>query len=294
MIKHIVFALFLGMAVLAPLQPATAQQVASWIKTPKDNRQPLKISMARMPVTADGEKNAFVIRLSTEYNTTGCAKFGKIPYTMEFQMKKLKIDAGEPAGIDAMRKSRDKKPCPNRSFYPSAEIPLSPAILKENGTTLVEFGTPGNVNGYDIKVTDHSVELTPSKESPSTGTRYAPRNIDYLKNPMKLWFYPEGTVILKAGSDSDSADIAGEIQKLAGSKGLVPLESELPGFTSPLEDEDSFYYVDKSGMVAKDPNIAESVSLGSINVPSTIYGAEGPQQSSHSVQVFAHAPGDYE
>lgn len=293
MIKRIVFALFLGMTVFTPLQPAKAQQVASWIKTPKDNRQPLKISLARLPAMADGEKNAFVIRLSTEYNTTGCPKFSKIPYTMEFQMKKLKIDAGEPAGIDEMRRG-NKKPCPSRSFYPTAEIPLSPAILKQNGTTLVEFGTPGNINGYDINVTDNFVELTPSKESPSTGNRYAPRDIDYLKNPMKLWFYPEGTVILKAGSDSDGVDMAAEIQKLAGSKGLIPLESELPGFTSPLEDEDSFYYVDKSGMIAKDPNIAESVSLGSINVPAKIYGAEGPQQTSRSVQVFAHAPGDYE
>lgn len=294
MIKRMYLAIFLGFAAVAYPHIASAQ-VASWVRTaPQDTRQPLMISLARVSPDISKEakeKNAFILRLSSQYAMTGCARTGKIPYTINFIASRMKIDAGEPV----LRVQNNlNQSCKKTSFYPSADIILSPAMLKEKGIETIEFGIANNITSYDIKVTENSVALAPSKDGPNTGSRYRPMPMDSIVDPMKLWFYPAGTVVLKAGVTDDTPNLSEQVAAVAASRGLVPLESVMPEFNSPLADPDSFYYVDKSGRLSNQLGMEESVSVGTIDIPVTVYGAEENITTTHAVQVFAHSPGAYE
>ncbi|HEY8192184.1 MAG TPA: hypothetical protein VIG74_07145, partial [Alphaproteobacteria bacterium] len=109
-----------------------------------------------------------------------------------------------------------------------------------------------------------------------------------LKDSMKLWFYPEGTVMLYApGTDVANPQLPEKIYALATARGLIPLEEIYPDFKSPLVKNDFYYYVDKTG------NTGEG-TFGTVNVDHTVYGLKADYPTYREIPVMAKLPGEME
>jgi hypothetical protein len=241
----------------------------------------------------------------------GCPVVRELPYTTEFQDNVLNIGAGHFKVDYNNLPLHPEYECGGRAAYPTANVPLSLAMLKENGTEKIRFQTniqseyPGEDSEYDISEADyfnivygdHYIQLKAEKPQVVDEPSYQPSiTMDHVKNPMKLWFYPKGTVILRASGAPKGADMKGAMDSIARAHSLVPLETVYKEFTSPIDDPDSFYYVDKSKKqyVAAKEGIKDGIPLDTITMPSTVYGAEGDETIERSVQIFAHTPNAYE
>jgi hypothetical protein len=283
---------------------ASAQSVDSGVDAVSDpapdnavykDLQPAVISLSRP--AKGGKAGDFIIRLASRYGQSGCQHIGKVGYSLEFQDMYLNIGALQYAVDMDNLPLHPEYQCGARVVYPSAEIPLNVAMLKQNGTEQIRFQDTGESNYYDVIYGDHYIEIAPQPPKVFAEPRYQPaKNFGNVKNPLKVWLYPVGTVILRASNVPHGTNIRGQIDALARQHHLVPLDSVIKGFTSPIDDANSFYYLDKSKKldVAKQEGIADGITLGTIDIPATVYGATGDESIELPVKIFAHTPSAYE
>jgi hypothetical protein len=267
----------------------------------------IMVSLARPEKGKDGD---FILHLSGRYGMSGCPKISELPYKTEFQDNYLDIGAGHYSiDMDDLPLHPEYE-CSGHSVYPAANIPLSLGLLKEHGTDQIRFQTdiqapPGSNGDYDISEADyfdivygeHYIQLVPQAPQVADEPSYVSSTVrSEVKNPLKLWFYPKGTVILRVSGAPKGADIRGALDSLARAHSLVPLDSVIKDFTSPIDDPDSFYYVDKSKkqFVAKKDGIRDGIPLDTISMPATVYGADGDESIEQPIQIFAHTPNAYE
>lgn len=271
---------------------ARAQTAPSTGPVVSRNLETTMVALGRVP----GDNTRFTIRLMGRYGLTGCPKVGHIPYAMTFQDIYLDISAGDYRVDMNDLPQHPEYQCGGRTVYPSATIPIDMKALKANGTQQIRFETLGQVDYFDVVRTPHYLELDEQRPRSSATPRYQPMVIPSLKNPLKIWLYPPGTVILKIAGSAPAGNAQGQVDAVARAKGLTPLNEIWPDFVSPLTDTGSFYYVDKTKArtVANDPNIAAGINVGSITLHGTVYGATGDETVDRPVPVFAHRPGAFE
>jgi hypothetical protein len=267
------------------------------------------VSLAR---PAKGKEGDFIIRMTDLFGHSGCPKIGEVPYQTDFQDTILNVQTGHFKVDFNNLPLHPEYECSGKTVYPAANIPLSVGMLKEKGTSKIRFQTnvqsayPGMASDdydisepdyFDVVYGDHFIQLSPEKPQIVDIPRYLPNvTMDNVKNPLKLWFYPKGTVILRASGAPKGADLRAALDSLARAHSLVPLDSIIKDFTSPIDDPDSFYYVDKSKkqFLANKEGIKDGIPLDVIHMPATVYGADGDESTEQPIQVFAHTPYSYE
>ncbi len=252
----------------------------------------MNISLARVPGGAWGD---FVLRVVSDYGMSGCPKISNIGYSSELQGGTVAVVIGDYSLDMRDLPSAPQYQCASRQFYPTAEIPLNATALASNNINQVRFEIPGpRFEVYDLKQGDDYVQLTPGPLL-SPRPKIHPLQNEYVKNSLKLWLYPEKTVILKVGGVDDTVtDVKKAVQELAESKGMTPLESVIKDFKSPLADPNSFYYVDNRSAVTGDAKAMDGVQVGTVSVSSVVQTIDGGQTVNRTVAVFAHTPGAYE
>ncbi len=249
----------------------------------------LTLSLQR-PVSGEGDPGDFVLRLAGEYGVSGCPKISPLSYSMEMQGGTVVVKLGDYTVDLRNLPQAPEYQCPRVPRYPSAEMVLNARMLAADGVNQVRFESPGRFDYYDIKQGEGFIQLVPGPlQTPKSKIR--PLQSDYTKNALKLWFYPSGTLVLKVDGSDDDGSLAKAVADFAAQQKLVPLETVLKGFTSPLADPYSFYYVDQSNTLSHQPGIENGVSVGTINLSTKVEGYDGEETVNRPVTVVAHTPG---
>ena len=119
------------------------------------------------------------------------------------------------------------------------------------------------------------------------------QTIDNVKNPLRLWFYPAGTILLYAHvADNDPKQIKEKIHGLATGMGLTPLEDMYADFKTPLVRDDYSYFVDKDGRYSE--KAVDGGKFGNISIEKMAYGLQGDVPATEQVPVFVREPGLYD
>lgn len=300
-----VTALLAGLTLLSAA-PASAQRIKAFDELPTHDSagdaynqkyylvRPKSVAVS-LAHAKGGRPDEFVLRMTATEPNSGCPKLGQLAYEMNFQ------DIYMLASVSAYSVDLRDLPlapqyqCAKGYQYPSAEIPLSVSTLKDNKTAYMRFQAGKKFDTYEVKLNDHSIQLYPSNTLGSLKPTYGAMQIANVKNPLKLWFYPEGTVILRAsGTPEDTINLQEAMDSFASDNGLEPLKESIPEFRSPLEDKNSFYYVDKRKSLSERPGIDKGIPVGEIPVPVTMFGLAGDETVHQQMKVFAHTPGAYE
>ncbi len=281
MIKHSTLtALFLScLAFLMLMIPASPARSATKAITPSG----LDIALVRAP---DLQLGQFILSLTARNTVTGCPKIGPILYRGEFKDIFLDIKLGP------YRLSVDNQSgiCDTRQQTPTADILLSYQALKRHGTRTIRFHTPYGIEYYNVSLGQNVITM--QQERPTSASPYVqPAQLPFVHDTLTHWFYPKGTVILYAPDAAPDEDISDKLEDLALHRGVVPLETFLPHFVSPVDRPHHYYYVDKS---ARFTDQEEPLILGEFPAPVTIYGLEENYTEQRPKKVFARTPRRYE
>lgn len=277
-------------ALLLWTAPASAQTPHGefYKATPKS----VSIALARRP-DLDGER--FVLRLSAENAVTGCPKLGNLEYQVKFYSNFMDVMVQDYSVDFRDLPDNPQYTCANRAGVPTADIILGRDMLREMGTTKILFRLGNIVNYYDVHMTNELIRITPGPEQAIQPGIFKPLNVEYAHNTLQHYFYPEGTVILNAASvPPGTQGIRQAIDRLAYQNGLVPLESLLPGFSTPLRDSTGFYYVDRNRQVVDRIPPGQVASVGNISTEMKVYGLHGDEYVARTIGISARKPGMFE
>lgn len=174
--------------------------------------------------------------------------------------------------------------CNGKQLTPHADVILNRNDLADKQVKYMRLMSGPYRDTYDLTLTGEYVSIARSKDFKNSGIMRQ-QSLYGLRDSMKLWFYPAGTVMLYApGTDIKNPQLAEKIYALASSRGLIPLEEIYPDFKPPLVKNDFYYYVDKTG------NTGEG-TFGTVNIDHTVYGLKADYPTYREIPVMAKLPG---
>lgn len=235
----------------------------------------------------------FILHVSAaDRYATGCPPLKDIGYETAFKNKKLEIKL---TGLTVDQSEFPYYKCNGKARNPQADIVLSKDDLMEKNVEKIDLIKGGVRKTYLIELGDERVELMTDDEDPSSATTsMRGQKIDGVKMPMKLWFYPENTLMLyvPGGRDGEQKQIVDKIREMAAAEGLIPLEDSYSDFQPPQIRGGYYYYIDRNGRF-KDAAV-DGGPIGHISMDRVAYGLQGDEPVSEQVQVFAKRPGAYD
>ena len=244
----------------------------------------------------------FIINLSAaERYSTGCPPLKDMGFETEYKNDTLEIKL---LGLTVDQSEFPYYKCNGKPRNPKADVVLNKKDLMDNGVKKISIIDGPLTKTYAAEITDEKIELSMDENckvksmngndcSSVSITTIRMQSVDGVKNPLRLWFYPEGTLLLYTpGAEGDRKQIRGKIHELAAGMGLTPLEDMYAEFKTPLVRDDYSYFVDK-GARYKDATV-DGGSFGNVSIEKMAYGLEGDVSTTEKVEVFARRPGAYD
>lgn len=256
-------------------------------------RQPRNITIA-LTRRHDLQPDQFVLRMSTQHPISGCPRASGLQHQVRFHGPYMDVNVMDFSLDMHNLPEAPQYDCPMSYQYPSAEIVLSRELLEHNRTSQIRFQSGDQTNYYDVRMNNQMVQLARAEETLPDRLIYRPMQVESVDNTLRHWFYPEGTLILSVPGAAPESNLRPALDRLARNHGLVPLESVLPGFRSPLLIPHSHYYVDKNGTVSNMQGIDRGAPLGELTVETQIYGLAGDEYVQRRLPVSARLPGTFE
>lgn len=242
----------------------------------------------------------FILRIAVGNVLSGCPKLGDLQSEVAISGGRLTVEVGDYTVDLRGLPSNPQYQCGGGQQVPASEVVLGRDDLIGQKVEALELRTGKSVILYDIKISQEMVMLQPSAAMPASasaslgGGFYRPLSIPHIANPLKHWFYPEGTVILFVSGASGKMDPKEMVRDQALRLGLTPLEEIYPDFKSPVVDADYFYYVDKAGRLAGTLPPSGTRRIGSVSVMQPVYGLKGNEAAPSELALYAKRPGTYE
>lgn len=279
---------------LAPKMPSRAEMLK---KKPKPyemrfNRavgiSNLAMSLLRTPEMQDGQ---FLLRLSThEKAISGCIHFNDFTYETKYDGRYLDLTlTGISVDPESIKTKAPQYECAGAMQNPKADIVLSRDEIKTHDAKILRIHSGFFTDYYNIQLTDNKVELLHA-DSMSPAQYFKPFKSQQIVDPMTLWFYPKGTLILSVpDANPKDASIKEKLDNFATARGMQPLDMIVTGFKSPLVNMTDYYYVDTRGLA----KLSDPV-IGSLPMQATRYGLQGDETVDVGLPIYARTPGMYE
>lgn len=213
-------------------------------------------------------------KFSTEFNQSGI---------MTVKIEKFRVD----------KRDMPRYPhyeCNTAPQQITMNVNLSKDLLQENNVKKIKFKMGKSSETYLVKVTDHYVQLTPESRNYPQMLRIRPLEVNGVATTMKLWFYPENTVILSADGADKDITLEGRLLELASAKGLTPLGDVIPEHTTFRKAAGHYYFVDKSARY----RVGNGELFDYIQADAMKYGLEADEPVKKNVAVFIRKPGQYD
>jgi hypothetical protein len=232
---------------------------------------------------------------------TTCIKVSDFSHIEEYKDNKLTVTL---TGIKYYQEDLPQDPhlkCNGNILQPKAEILITKENIENNNINqLVLKAGDAFSSNYKMNITDNYIMLEAPTPGDPSSTANAPNFSGIFtaakpygtRNSMKLWLYPEDTLILYMPGDSvESESIKNKLDSLAQKHGLEPLENHIEGFTSPLFDKHQYYYVDTKGNAASKIRENGPDLLDILHADTISYELEGDIPALKEVKVYARTPG---
>lgn len=140
-------------------------------------------------------------------------------------------------------------------------------------TTLMDLGS------YDIEINKDRL-IFKAKRFDGSGEEW-----------QELWFFPKNTVALSIPGAKTGQDLKMDIRDYGRAHGLIPMDEELEGYTSPSSALNSIYFNDPKRIYARQLSAKNNnIKVGDITNQRTFYGPNGPEQRPYLMAVHATLP----
>lgn len=247
------------------------------------------LALQRDPALPHGH---FVLFMSAGKPVISCARIKNPKSSTRFE--------GETMIVEIEKYIIDERDMPRYAHYecnktpqePVAVIHLSKDQMQEHNVKKVKFKIDKKSETYRVKMTENYIQFIPeSRRDPtSEANRFRPMRVDGVANPLKFWFYPEGTVILSAQGASKDITIESKLMELASSKGLTPMTDLVPEHEHFRKKPDSYYFIDKQGRY----KVSNGDLFDYIQTDAMKFGLEADEPVKKNLAVFIRKPGQYE
>lgn len=252
-------------------------------------RTPCSVSMS-LQRRDDLPTGFFVMHITAAEEVSSCAKYGKMEDHLEFKEKLLDISIGDYTVDMRDLPQYAHYQCDTKPQQPYTDIVLNKDVLREKKIERMRFRMATGTETYNVKINDNSILLTPEMAKPAACLKCKPAQVANSSNPLRFWFYPEGTVILSADNAGKDLVLSEQIKTLAESRGLVPLTSVMPHHVPPRSTQDALYFIDKKGEFSE----AKGELLDYVQVDTMKFGLEADEPAKKDVGVFIRKPGQYD
>lgn len=224
-----------------------------------------------------GDPGDFVLRISSPFGVSGCSKVTDPEIEMRENPPSLDLVITESVAAAKKGKRYAHYECDAGMNFGYTDIPLNRDHMIDKGISKLTMRSKIGGLRYEnmeFDVTDTHVEMTGPRGS------------------AKLWFYPEGTVMLSAPAVHKGQDVSEDIVKQGRTRGLVPLDEVLADF-EPHETikNSTVYFLDPMGLLTREIKVAgKPVFFGNITVDQTYYGPQGEYKKPVEMQLYAKIP----
>ncbi len=235
----------------------------------------------------------FVLFMSASDSFAGCLKIINPKHSTEF-------DENGTMTIKMEKYIIDKRDMPRYPHYECNTAPqeagvhinLSKELLQDNNVKKIKFKAGKTSENYLVKITDDYIQLTPEtrRDPQDKNNRFRPLQVNGVATTMKLWFYPENTVILTADGTAKDITLESRLMDLARSKGLTPLKDMMPDHANFRKQPNSYYFVDKNGRYT----VGNGELFDYIQADAMKFGLEADEPIKKNVAVFIKKPGQYD
>lgn len=235
----------------------------------------------------------FVLFMSATNNFVGCVKIINPKHSTEFDENGIMTIKMEKFIID--KRDMPRYPhyeCNTAPQEAGVHINLSKELLQDNNVKKIKFKTGKSSENYLVKITDDYIQLTPeTRRNPQDiSNRFRPLEVNGVATTMKLWFYPENTVILTADGTAKDITLESRLMDLARSKGLTPLDDVMPDHANFRKQPNRYYFVDKNDRY----KVGNGELFDYIQVDTMKFGLEADEPIKKNVAVFISKPGQYD
>ncbi len=236
----------------------------------------------------------FILRVSLDNAMSGCPKMSKMSADVEFVDRILEIEVFDYSVDMRGLPQNPHYECGGAQEVPAAEIVLGKEELLKRNTDMIRMRLGKLTDFFDVDISEDWVMISPAQRTGALNKFYQPLRMPGVINPLRLWFYPENTVILTVPDANKQGGSSKGLSEAASRMGLVPLTDIIYDFKSPLAAGGHYYYVDEKGDVAAKVPQGVRRKIGSIAVEKTVYGLEGDEVVTEQTDIFARRPGPYE
>lgn len=235
----------------------------------------------------------FKLYMSATKSFVSCLKILNAKHSTEFNpsgLMTIKVEKFTVDGRDMPRYPHYQ--CNTTPQQPSVTVNLSKELLEENNVKKIRFKAGKSAETYLVKVTDNYIQLTPENRRypQDIANRFRPMEVNGVNTTMKLWFYPENTVILTADGTDKDITLENRLYDLARSKGLTPLNEVVPEHDTFRKAPGQHYFVDKMGRY----KVGNGELFDYIQADAMKFGLEADEPVKKNVAVFIRKPGQYD
>ncbi len=235
----------------------------------------------------------FVLFMSATKSFASCLKIINPKHSTEFDEGGTMTIKMEKFTVDARDMPRyPHYECNTTPQQAAVHINLSKELLQDNNVKKIKFKTGKSSENYLVKITDDYIQLTPeTRRNPQDrSNRFRPLQVNGVANTLKLWFYPENTVILTADGTAKDITLENRLIDLARSKGLTPLDDEMADHANFRRQPNQYYFVDKNGRY----KVGNGELFDYIQADAMKFGLEADEPIKKNVAVFIRKPGQYD
>lgn len=220
-----------------------------------------------------------VFRVATPSPVDGCVKMMNYEATPEIQGVVLILDVKFPIILPDYKNVRQENCKKSNSAYVDTLIDRNELIDK--GVNQFRIRTKYGVTNFDLDVTPHKIRFIPKEKTKYLTSEY--------------WTLPRNAVVLSVPMfNDDLMNSSAQLQQLARvaySRGLVPIEEDMPDYIPSTPRQNRFYFLDTKGDVLDLlENGGGAVSVGQLNKAEPYYGPNGKYDKIIPVDVMASIP----
>ncbi len=301
------FHFFVLLALLISALPsgATAQMAQTEPEKMQSTEAPYLIPASAYSINfvhkPGAKPNEATLRITQPLSMSGCMSVEPLETQTKILGSQLKITVSDPI----VKLSKDAQyaqfGCKQSMNTIMADVTINRDEIMENAISKIVMSGPGGQDHYDIYVNQHKLSLFTKTKNTLTGKDvkvpgdagkilFKPANLSQRKDSLTHWFYPDNLIILYA-APPPGKDISHDITKLANKNGLIGAEKELPGFSSPLTDKSTLYFIDQTGNLGHKLRAGGPTQFGNITMSEVFQGPQGPYNKEKNLPVYARLPG---
>ncbi len=256
-------------------------RIPEWIKEGNNLAQP-----AGFTVSLTGFGSQVGLKLKATGQISGCSEMEMLQYTTTINgiIMDIKVLGYHDPAVDPYF---NPDACNLQPQRVETDIPLTRESLA--GIQIIRLQSGFVMDTYRVVLGQDDLRLLPEKKK-----MFKPLVDAKVPDPLWRQFYPDNTVVLFSNAASGKGPSRKEIEALAASRGLKPMEEVFTSFTPPTTKRGIYYFVDGGDGVVSRLYGDRPVAIGRAVAYKKVRTQDGLVKRPGYVDVYARLPQGYE